>query len=219
VNISGVIFAATNLNSNEIEGKRVLEVGSCNVNGSFRPIIEKYGPREYIGVDIALGPGVDIKCDVIDLIPRFGKNSFDLVFSAELLEHVGDWRKAISSLKEVCKPGGVILITTRSFGFFYHGFPHDYWRYEVEDMEYIFGDCIIKKLEKDPQKGVLIKCIKPDNLIEKDISNHKLYSIICGRRIKELPVGIYYRWRMKMLSIKENLRYYIHKAIDIVFSY
>jgi hypothetical protein len=27
--------------------------------------------------------------------------------------------------------------------------PHDYWRYEIEDMEKIFGDFEITALEKD----------------------------------------------------------------------
>lgn len=213
-----IMFAVANLKISEIEGKRVLEAGACDVNGSLKPLIEKYSPKEYIGVDIADGPGVDVKCDVADLVSRFGENSFDLVVSTELLEHVRDWRAAIHNLKAVCKPGGVILITTCSFGFFYHGFPYDYWRYEAEDMEYIFGDCSIDRLEKNSQKGIYIKCLKPADFIEKDTSDYGLYSIVCGKKIKGLPDDAGYRWRAKILGLKEDLRYYIHKAIDLLFS-
>jgi len=51
-------------------------------------------------------------------------------------------------MKAVLKPGGFIYITTRSRGFPYHAYPHDYWRYEIEDMEKIFGDFEIIALEK-----------------------------------------------------------------------
>ncbi|MBU0502973.1 MAG: class I SAM-dependent methyltransferase [Candidatus Omnitrophota bacterium] len=211
-----ILFAAINLGSQEIYGKRVLEVGSYNVNGSIRPLIEKYNPKEYIGVDISEGPGVDIKCDVTSLISRFGENSFELVVSTELLEHVREWRQAIHNMKTVCKPGGTILITTCSIGFAYHGFPYDYWRYELKDMEYIFGDFKIENLEKANYKGAFIKCVKPDNFIEKDIANFDLYSIIRGRRIIEIPDDISCRWKVKIMGLREDLRYYFHKVIDLL---
>ena len=56
------IIRAINLKGEEIENKLILEVGSYNVNGSLRLLIESYCPLEYIGVDIEKGPGVDILC-------------------------------------------------------------------------------------------------------------------------------------------------------------
>ena len=45
----------------EFDAKRVLEIGSRYVNGSIRPIIEKFSsPKEYIGVDIEPGKFVDV---------------------------------------------------------------------------------------------------------------------------------------------------------------
>lgn len=180
-------FGRESLNKEEIEGKRIIEIGSCIVNGSLRQIVESFRPVEYIGIDIRTGPGVDVMCSVDDLIDQFGKESFDGVICTELLEHVKDWRKAISNIKNTCKPNGMILITTRSYGFHYHAYPYDFWRYQPEDMEEIFADCIIEKIEYDTYcPGVFIKVKKPKNFFEKDISDHKLYSVIYNKRVNDI---------------------------------
>ena len=100
-NASCIIFGATNLNKEQVEGKSILEVGSYDINGSLRPIIESWAPAEYVGGDIEEGPGVDLVCNVEDIIGRFGKERFDIVISTELLEHVTDWQKVISNIKNV----------------------------------------------------------------------------------------------------------------------
>ncbi|MFX0133373.1 MAG: class I SAM-dependent methyltransferase [Candidatus Hodarchaeota archaeon] len=186
-NASGIIFGAINLTREEVEGKKVIEVGSQDISGSLRPIVESLNPAEYIGVDIIEGSGVDIIQNAEDLLIKFDKERFDIIIATELIEHVKDWKKVISNFKNICAPNGIILITTRSYGFPYHGYPYDHWRYEIEDMKYIFSDFIIKKLEKDKlASGVFIKAIKPKDFIENDLTNYKLYSIILNMRVKEI---------------------------------
>ncbi len=213
MNVQCILFGAIQLKKEEIEGKRVIEVGSSDVNGSLRPLLETYNPKEYIGVDISAGKGVDLICDAGDLAAKFGSRSFDVVISTELLEHVKDWRLAIHNIKDICKPAGKLLITTRSFGFVYHGYPSDFWRFEAEDMEYIFKDFIIEKLERDPQNGVLIKARKPENFTEIDLSEYKLYSIVADKRIKELTDKDLhsgsFKWMLYKLRVKTFLRRYI----------
>ncbi|MFA6216195.1 MAG: class I SAM-dependent methyltransferase [Candidatus Omnitrophota bacterium] len=214
MNINCFMFGMKNLSAEEIKGKRVIEIGACNVNGSLRPLIEQYGPQEYIGVDIAAGQGVDVVCDVTALVSRFGERSFDLVVSTELLEHVRDWRLAIHNMKTICKPGGVILVTTRSEGFVYHGYPFDFWRYEEEDMRTIFQDCHIDKLECDVQPGVLLKCVKPQEFHEQDLRKLSLYSIVTRRRINDLRDADLRSGRFKRLIFKQRLKEFLHKNID-----
>ncbi len=186
---SCITFGAINLTKDDIAGKRVIELGACEVNGSLRPLLESYGPAEYVGVDIASGPGVDIVCPVEDIFDKFQPESFDVVVSTEMLEHVRDWRLAISNIKRLCKPGGIILLTTRSQGFIYHAHPYDFWRYQPEDMKKIFADCEIIKLQSDPQlthAGVFIKARKPIGFQETDLADIELYSITEGKRVKEI---------------------------------
>ncbi|KPJ66981.1 methyltransferase type 11 [candidate division WOR-1 bacterium DG_54_3] len=180
------LFGAINLDPEDVKGKRVIEIGSCDTNGSLRPLVESYYPAEYIGVDIADGPGVDMICKAEDILDRFGKESFDIVISTELLEHIWDWRKVVGNIKNICKEGGIILITTRSYGHPYHGHPYDFWRYELEDMKHIFSDCLIEKLEKDPANGVLVEVKKTREFEEKDLADYKLYSILLNKRVKEI---------------------------------
>jgi SAM-dependent methyltransferase len=180
-------FGKQNMKHDEVKGKRVLEIGSYDVNGSLRSVIECFNPFEYIGVDITKGYGVDVVCSADDVRKRFGDDRFDVVVSTEMMEHVQDWRKVISNIKNITAPNGVILITTRSAGFGYHGFPYDFWRFETSDMKDIFSDFLIERLESDPQEpGVLIKAKKPVTFKEKDLSQIELFSIITGTRTKDI---------------------------------
>lgn len=198
-NTNGLAFSIRNLKRNEIEDKKVLEAGAYDVNGSVQSILKSWGPKEYVGVDITEGPGVDVVCDAGDLVEKFGNNRFDTVVSNEMLEHAREWKKVISNLKNVVKPGGVILVTTRSHGFGYHAFPYDFWRYELEDMREIFSDCEILVLEDDAQEpGVLVKVRKPEHFVEKDLSNYKLYSIVANKRVIDISDSSYrtvYYWK------------------------
>lgn len=172
----------------EFAGKRVSEVGSKFVNGSVRPLIERFcRPREYVGVDLEAGKYVDVVLPVERLVEHFELKSFEAVISTEVLEHVFDWRTVVNNKKTVLKPGGLIYITTRFRGSPNHSFPHYYQRYEIEDMEKIFRDFEIIALEKDWEgPGVFIKARKPTNWSSNDLSQIELYSILVGRRIKEL---------------------------------
>lgn len=204
-NDSCISFGRKNITREEINGKRVIEIGSLDINGTLRPYIMSQGPLSYIGVDIEKGPGVDIVCNADDIIDMFGKESFDVVISTELLEHVKDWRKVISNIKNICKQGGIVLATTRSIGFAYHSYPYDFWRYELEDISNIFSDYNILSLEKDPHApGIFIKAKKPNNFIEKNLANYKLYNIIYDSRIETIE----YNTKTQNIIDEFHLLYY-----------
>ena len=185
---SGCIeFAASRLSAEEVNDRDVLEVGSRDVNGSVRTVIEALGPASYLGVDIEEGPGVDVICDATNLVSRFGRERFDVVISTELLEHVCDWRSVIGEMKSVLRTGGVLLITTRSKGFGVHGYPYDYWRYEPEDMHRIFADFELEAVEPDQLRpGVFVKARKPELHEAADLDGIALYSIIRGERVHDV---------------------------------
>lgn len=171
-------FGTDYLKEKDIQNKEILEVGSYNVNGSLRQNLLEYKPKRYIGVDMVGGPDVDEICNAYDIITRYGKESFDVVLSTEMMEHVENWQLVISNFKNIIRPGGIIVITTRSIGFSKHNYPYDFWRFEPKDMNFIFQDCLIEAIERDPYApGIFIKVKKPLNFHEVDLSNYKLYDI------------------------------------------
>lgn len=144
-----------------IKGKRVVEVGSVNVNGTPRELFASHA-AEYIGVDFAAGAGVDVVLDVAQMVQHFGPHSFDVVISTEMLEHVQDWRTAVTQMKMMLRGRGLLVVTSCCPGFPYHGYPHDYWRYTVDDFLAIFADldvelCDTHQYEPSEIYGVLLK--------------------------------------------------------------
>ena len=194
-------FGRTVIQKDDVAGKDVIEVGATNINGSLRPHVESLRPRKYVGVDISEGPGVDQIANVTTLLDHFSYDSFDVAIATEVLEHVSDWRKAVSNLKHIVKPGGRLILTAPSKGCGFHGCPEDHWRYELEDFKNVFSDFSIEELWKSPAiEGVFLKARRPNTLIEFDTSRYKLYSIMKGRRTLHNRGFLIYIFYLRMLA-------------------
>jgi len=193
---SVIEFFIEEIRADEFKDKLVLEIGSKYANGSVRPLIERFiFPRNYLGVDIEPGKYVDIVLNSENLLDHFRPDSFDVVISTELLEHVSNWQLVVNNMKTLLKPAGYMYITTRSWGFPFHAYPYDFWRFEVDDMKNIFSDFEIIRLGKDHEfPGIFLKCRKPNEWKSKNLDDIALYSMILGRRtidahkVTEMPL-------------------------------
>ncbi len=171
------------LTAEAVRGRRVLEVGARNVNGSLRPHVEALGPAEYLGVDMEPGEGVDEICYAESLLGRFGPDAWDVVLSTEMLEHCRNWRAAVHNMKGVLRPGGLLLLTTRSVGFPLHEYPGDYWRFDCDDMYEMFSEFTSRTVEPDTESpGVFFRGRKTADAAP-DLYHVHVYSVAAGRRV------------------------------------
>ena len=106
----------------------ILDVGSYNVNGTWKGVFEKYGKGNwhYDGLDIVEGRNVDIIC-------KDGKfpiedNAYDVVVSGSCFEHDVAFWATFEEIVRVAKNDGYIFITTPSKGAV-HRHPLDCWRF------------------------------------------------------------------------------------------
>lgn len=112
---------------NKLQGRNI-EIGSYNVNGSVRDIVDIA-----VGVDLRNGPCVDLVCPVEDLLSHFSPCSFDACISTDTLEHVSDWKGFVKTTWELVKENGWLVITMASLKKGKHDYPNDFWRL-TEDM-------------------------------------------------------------------------------------
>ena len=112
-------------------GKRVLEVGSLDINGSVRQFFEGC---TYLGVDLGEGKGVDLVCP--GHLLNLPDNTFDTVISCECFEHDKHWQQTF--LKMVSLSNHLVVFTCATDGRREHGttasdpedapFTHDYYK-------------------------------------------------------------------------------------------
>lgn len=98
------------------KGRRVLEVGSLNINGSVRGLFENC---DYTGIDVGPGNGVDMVCPGQDFAAP--ARSYDVVISCEMMEHNPQWRETWLNMLRLVKSDGLVIMTCASLGRKKHG--------------------------------------------------------------------------------------------------
>lgn len=97
-------------------GKKVLDVGSLDVNGNNHYLLTDC---IYTGLDVGKGPNVDIVCPGHEYDAPSA--SFDLIISTECFEHDMHYAKTLANIVRLLKPGGMFLFTCATTGREEHG--------------------------------------------------------------------------------------------------
>lgn len=181
MNAEGLAVARGFLTPDLVAGKRVLEVGARNVNGSLRQVVEPLKPSCYIGTDLLPGDGVDSVCPASDLTERYGIDSFDLVLSASCLDLILDWRAAVNNMKFTLKPGGIIYVSVPDV------YPKretiaesrelycDEWRFSLADLRAIFTEFeIVHTVSSVKSQIAYILARKPSWWVPSDLTGIEL---------------------------------------------
>ena len=86
--------------------KRVLDIGSLDVNGNNRYLFDDC---EYIGLDVVPGPNVD----AVSIAHMYKPSApFDVVLSTNALEHDLHWRETLCAMLTFLNPGGFMFFST-----------------------------------------------------------------------------------------------------------
>lgn len=96
--------------------KRVLDVGSADINGNNREVFERC---DYIGNDVFPWKNVSVVSKTKDL--EFPSASFDTIVSTECFEHDPEYADSWRKIYDLLKPGGVFCFTCASTGRKEHG--------------------------------------------------------------------------------------------------
>lgn len=97
-------------------GRRVLDVGSGDINGNNRVL---FTDCKYDGNDLVPANNVTLVCKTSQLpIPE---NTFDTIISTECFEHDPEWQDSLRKIVQVLKPGGLFCFTCASTGRAEHG--------------------------------------------------------------------------------------------------
>jgi len=115
------------------ERGRLADVGSYDVNGTYRPIVEGLGFDSYHGIDIMEGPNVDM------VFPENGdwgtdaRTQWDVVISGQCLEHTRRpwvWMRQVAQL---VRSGGLVIVIA-PWQEVFHEYPIDCWRVLPDGM-------------------------------------------------------------------------------------
>lgn len=119
------------------QDKKVLDVGSLDINGNNRMYFENCN---YTGIDIGEGNNVDIVCP----IHLFKSDKFQTIISTEMLEHDKYWKESLINMINLIEDDGSILITCAGINREEHGttrtspidspFTNDYYKNITAEM-------------------------------------------------------------------------------------
>lgn len=108
------------------------DIGSKDINGNYRSLVESFGYR-YLGVDAIAGPNVDLVCRAADLLYPFASNGPTIIISGQMLEHDRNPWGSVERLKLILEPGGWLCLIAPSEQRVHHE-PVDCWRILPDGM-------------------------------------------------------------------------------------
>jgi len=131
---------------------KIADVGSCNVNGCYRPLFDVSEAEnwEYTGFDVESGQNVDVTLFGAENWQLADEHieAYDVVISGQVMEHVTrpfDWMRNVASL---AKPQALIWVCAPN-NWPFHEHPIDCWRVWPDGMRATFEDAGIHVLDCD----------------------------------------------------------------------
>ena len=112
---------------------KVLDIGSYDVNGSYKDLFKYINNVEYTGLDATKGPNVDIVPADPYKWKEIKNNTYDFIISGNAFEHIEYPWLTIKEISRVLKPGGIVCILV-PFYIREHKYPVDCYRYYSDGL-------------------------------------------------------------------------------------
>lgn len=149
-------FVDQNLMNRCDERLQIFDIGSCDVNGSYRDLFLGQNNWKYCGYDVCSGKNVD-RIMQSYWIPEMSDTA-DVVISGQTFEHVEFFWLLWKEMVRILKPRGLICLIVPSSGVV-HRYPVDCWRFYKDSMY------ALAKLEN-------ISVVEADTVSYKSKKNH-----------------------------------------------
>lgn len=135
---------------------KIIDIGSYDVNGTFKPLFQN--PNwEYTGLDMSLGPNVDLV--VTDIYNwAIEDQTYDVIVSGSAFEHIEFFWKTMEEIKRILKPNGLCCIIAPSNGP-EHRYPVDCWRFFIDGFKalakYVNLTCLESYVSEEDKVGLV----------------------------------------------------------------
>lgn len=128
---------------------KVFDIGCGN-----KPYESMFDGRidDYIGCDVAQSSEarVDVICEATSIPVE--NDSFDTIFSTQVIEHVGDHQTMLKEAFRICRPEGYLILSGPMY-WPLHEEPHDYFRFTKYGFQLVIEQAGFKIIEIIPNGG------------------------------------------------------------------
>jgi SAM-dependent methyltransferase len=123
----------------------ILDLGSQDFNGSYRPLFDRK-PWRYLGVDMTVGKNVDIVLRNPYRWREIRAGSADVIVSGQTFEHTEFFWLTMREIARSLKAGGLVCIIAPSAGD-EHRYPVDCWRVYPDGLRALARSARLEVLE------------------------------------------------------------------------
>lgn len=187
-------FREQYLSSKEGERLHILDLGSMDINGSYRLLFENPG-WTYQGIDMAAGQNVNIVLQSPYCWREIPSDCADVLISGQAFEHIEFFWITILEIARVLKPGGLCCLIAPSSGF-QHRYPLDCWRFYPDGFSALTRFARLDLLEVSTQWDPLPHYGDDSNEWQDTV-------LICQKPV----ISLYYTWKQRLR------RFVIHKIL------
>jgi SAM-dependent methyltransferase len=143
-----------------VDGASIFDYG-CG-DAPYRILFSK---GTYIAGDINGNKQADVTFDHVGKVP-YEDETFDVILSSQVLEHVSDVAFYLSEANRLLKDGGLLILSTHGW-WTHHPYPQDLWRWTRQGLEKILTDNDFTIVESRWMIGMLayscqlrVQCLK-----------------------------------------------------------